>query len=476
MPRRPSPCAALALALLAGLATPAVAAPPRNLLADPGFESTLPGHPWMPAAWDTSWSQLPTVFFGRDTASSHGGRYSVSVANVSTLIPIWHNWSQTLVVGPETWNQDVVFTAWTRSIGVQGRGYLLLQAYRDTIGKMASIWKVPRDTARTRLGIPLAADPYLYLGAKRVYFSDPETEWVQRQVRVHVPPSTNLIIVRCGLFGTGQVFFDEASLTAEAALPSPELPVGVNLLEDPGFEGNGDLWEYSMPPYDEMRCARDTTVVHSGKASIRFEGGTVGPVQTRTGVLQIIGNRSLSGKRMRLTGWVKCDSLLSNAYLKIYSTTVNGDVSNAIPRQLAGSTPWTQLELESDIPEGTYQVWAWLMYNGPAPGRVYFDDASFEILAPAQSPTPAEKPAPGRKRGFQLAARPPVDLDEQKTRFVARAAQPFFQALPLLDQPPRLAVTALAVVGQFEGVSRPLDQFGAQQLLQRLQTPTDRRL
>ncbi|SVK54460.1 Uncharacterised protein [Acinetobacter baumannii] len=61
-------------------------------------------------------------------------------------------------------------------------------------------------------------------------------------------------------------------------------------------------------------------------------------------------------------------------------------------------------------------------------------------------------------------------------RFVARAAQLLFQALPLFDQPPRLAVTALAVVGQFEGVSRPLDQFGAQQLLQRLQTPTDRRL
>ncbi len=52
-------------------------------------------------------------------------------------------------------------------------------------------------------------------------------------------------------------------------------------------------------------------------------------------------------------------------------------------------------------------------------------------------------------------------------RFVARAAQPFLQTLPLFDQPPRLSVTALAVVSQFEGVSRPLDQFGAQQLLQR---------
>ncbi|MGH7730292.1 MAG: hypothetical protein ACRENJ_03485 [Candidatus Eiseniibacteriota bacterium] len=400
MSRRLFPCTVLALALLAGFATPAPAAPSPNLLVDPDFESTQAGHPWMPAGWDTSWSQLPTVFFGRGTSISHGGQYSVSVANVSTLIPLWHNWSQTLVVGPKMWNKDVVFTAWTRSIGVQGRGYILVQAYRDTIGKMARIWNVQRDTSRIRLGIGASSDPYAYLGAKRAYFSDPETDWVQRQVRVYVPPSTNLIVVRCGLFGTGQVFFDETSLTAETALPSPELPVGVNLLQDPGFEGDGNNWDYSLPPYDEMRCARDTIVVQSGKASVRFEGGSRGPVKTRTGVAQLIANRSLAGKRLRLSGWVKCDSLVSQAFIKIFCTTIHGDVSTGIPRQLTGSTPWTKLELESDVPEGTYQVWAWLLYNGPAEGRVYFDDASLEILGPAQgSPARPVKPASDRKRG-----------------------------------------------------------------------------
>ena len=303
--RRLFQCSVLTLGvLIASVATPAIAAPTRNLLVDPGFESTQPGHPWMPAGWDTSWSSLPTVFFGRDTAFSHAGSYAVSVANVSTLLPLWHNWSQTLVVGPELWDKDVVFSAWTRSNGVQGRGYILLQAYRDSVGKMAHLWGVERDSARARMRIGKDDERFVCLGTRRAYFSDEETDWVQRQVRVYIPPSTNLIVVRCGLFGTGQVFFDEASLTAESALPPPELPVGVNLLQDPGFEGDGNSWDYSMPPYDDLRCDRDTVVTHSGKASVRFTGGLMGIVKMRTGVVQLIGNRSLAGKRLRLSGWV----------------------------------------------------------------------------------------------------------------------------------------------------------------------------
>ncbi|TMQ72789.1 MAG: hypothetical protein E6K81_06440 [Candidatus Eisenbacteria bacterium] len=403
MLRRVAPCIALVFgALCACLTTQAMAAPGGNLLANPGFETTLSQHPWMPTAWDTSAAPMPTVFFGRDTTAAHGGRYSVSVANVSTLTPLWHNWSQTVVVGPEMANQDVVFSVWTRSNGVQGRGYVLLQAYRDSVGKMARLWKTPRDSSLARLGLTTTTDPYLYLGAKREYFSDTETGWVRREVRVFVPPSVNLLIVRCGLFGTGQVMFDDASLTAEKALPPAALPVGVNLLADPGFEGNGDRWEYSLPPYEEMHCDRDTTVAHSGKASIRFMGGLSGMVTTRAGVAQVIGNRGLAGKRLRLSGWVKCDSLKSFAYLKLYCTTLTQDEHVGAPRQLGETTPWTRLELEMDVPKDAYQVWAWLLYNAPADGRVYFDDATLEVVGPAKgTATPA---APTRVPAKKAAA------------------------------------------------------------------------
>lgn len=408
MLRRPFLRAALALgALAAGLATPTHAASTGNLLLNPGFESTLPGHPWMPAGWDTSWSTLPTVFFGRDTMFAREGRYAVGVANVSTLLPLWHNWSQTVVVGPEMWNKDLVFSAWTKSNGVQGRGYILIQVFNDSTGKMARLWGVPRDTALRRLGFMLVSDPFHKLGSRRDYFSEEETDWVRREVRVFVPPSTNLIHVRCGLFGTGQVFFDEASLTAEPALPSPELPVGVNLLKDPGFEGDGNDWDYSLPPYDEMRYDRDSTVAHSGRYSLRFTGGTMGAVTTRAGALQVFGNRTLAGKRLRLTGWIKTDSMTTHGYVKLYATTLARDEDVGSPQLVGGTTDWTRIGIEMDIPKDAYQVYAWMVYNAPSDGTIWFDDASLEVLGPATGDLdPRAKPAPGSKPAATPASKP----------------------------------------------------------------------
>ena len=72
------------------------------------------------------------------------------------------------------------------------------------------------------------------------------------------------------------------------------------------------------------------------------------------------------------------------------------------PRQLGETTPWTRLELEMDVPKDAYQVWAWLLYNAPADGRVYFDDASLEVVGPAKgAATPA---APTRVPAKKAAA------------------------------------------------------------------------
>ena len=61
MLRRVAPCIALVFgALCACLTTQAMAAPGGNLLANPGFETTLSQHPWMPTAWDTSAAPMPT--------------------------------------------------------------------------------------------------------------------------------------------------------------------------------------------------------------------------------------------------------------------------------------------------------------------------------------------------------------------------------------------------------------------------------
>ncbi len=383
---------------IAGATAAAFAGP--NLLRNPGFEEGIPGHAWMPTFWDTSRTGLPSVFFGRDTLSPHSGQFSVNVANVSTRVPMAYNWSQAVIVSPDAWNKDAVFTIWTRSNGLEGRAYILLQAYRDTVSKMAMTWGVERDEGLRRLHITQIDDPLVDLGWNRLQFTDTETGWVKREVRVFVPPSVNMLFVRGGVLGTGQVMFDDASLTLETALPAPELPLHTNLLKDPGFEGDGTDWELSLPPYPDTQVEKDETVKHGGNASVRIEGHT-GMVDGRAGVCQVICNHNIAGKRVRISAWVKTDSLHNAAFLKVYAHGMGEPYSYPGWEQFSGTHPWTRTQFEVDIPNDAYVMWVWFLDTIPAEGRAWFDDMSAEVLGPA---TGVIGPGPN------APATPPVNL------------------------------------------------------------------
>jgi hypothetical protein len=162
------------------------------------------------------------------------------------------------------------------------------------------------------------------------------------------------------------------------------VPLHTNLLVDPGFEGNGDDWEYSAPPYEGFRMDRDSTEFHGGHISIRSMGGS-GPVKVNSGTCQSLMNRGLAGKHLRLTAWVKTDSLISDASVMIYFKTLHGTdhpVNNEI---LSGTTPWKLTTIEADAPPDTYEVWAWVLYLAPATGRIWWDDVTLEATGPAQA-------------------------------------------------------------------------------------------
>lgn len=372
--------------LLLMAAPPAPASAAKNRLLNGGFETGLEGHPWMPAAWDTSRSGLPTVFFGRDTLLAHGGRYCVSVANASVLLPMAHNWSQRLLVGRGEWGKDLVFSVWTRTTSLEGRAYIMLQAYRDTISWQAAEWGVSREEAMQRLRMKPLDDPLVSLGWNRIVFLEPETDWVRRDVRVYCPAGANVVFVRVGVQGLGQVLLDDAALTVESARPAPEPRPGENLLLDPGFEGNLSDWEIATPALDGLRVERDTTDAHGGGASLVATGGTAMGVTTRIGVCQAIANRALAGKRIRLTGWVRTDSLKSSAYAILYAHTPRGVVVQPQGQQFSRTTPWTKTTLEMDVPPDASLIWAWFCHDGPRAGIVHWDDCSLEVIGKAKTP------------------------------------------------------------------------------------------
>jgi len=203
---------------------------------------------------------------------------------------------------------------------------------------------------------------------------------------VYCPPSVNIFFVRLGIQGTGQVMFDDASLSLENA-EAPHAPrVGENLLAEPGFEADGAGWEYSMPAYRGMRIDVDSTVSHSGRKSVKCQSGEGEYVIARSGACQVIANRALQGKRVRMTAWVKTDSLKGVAYTKIYCHTMRGMTQVPQGEQFGATTDWTKTTLEMDVPPDTYEIWAWCAWDAPVAGIVHWDDASLEVIGPAQTP------------------------------------------------------------------------------------------
>ena len=68
--------------------------------------------------------------------------------------------------------RDLELTVWVRASQMSGgRGYVMLQAYRDTVMNQALDEGITREQARIKMGYKYADDPQLELGWARQYFS-----------------------------------------------------------------------------------------------------------------------------------------------------------------------------------------------------------------------------------------------------------------------------------------------------------------
>jgi len=159
-----------------------------------------------------------------------------------------------------------------------------------------------------------------------------------------------------------------------------------------------------MPPFAGLTVERDTVLSHTGKACMHFHseiGPSIpaAPLKARVGVCQVVLNRSLGGKRLKLSAWVKTDSLKGVAYLKLYGEGQYGMVQGIASEQFSENTPWTLTQQTLDVPPDTYSVWAWCLYDAPVPGDVYFDDARLEVLGPTPPPPAIPRPPASKSKG-----------------------------------------------------------------------------
>lgn len=367
---------------------------PASLLSNPSFES---GGLFSPADWDTTVAGVPTVLFYWDPEVHRTGGRSACLVNAGDALPVWHNWNQMIPHAGRFVGTDLELSAWVRSAQMGGRGYVMVQCYRDTVTNLARDRGISREQARNIMGFKFADDPQLELGWARQYFSTDLGEWTQKKVRVYVPPTTDLIIVRLGIFGSGQVWFDDIDLTSSPAQAPQAMALGRNLLANPGFEKPIDDWEFSMPPTPGATITVDSTVAHSGRASIQLTTPEKPPFQIYQNACQVFNARNFSGKRVRLSGWCKLDRVdEASAYLSIYATGLYGVDGSLAGDAISGTRDWTFYSVDFDVPKDTYTVWARAGYQA-VPGRCWWDDLKFEVLG--ETPTAQTAPRKSGKKG-----------------------------------------------------------------------------
>jgi hypothetical protein len=336
-----------------------------------------------PTGWDTTVSGLPTVRFAWDESQAHSGNRSMHIYSVSDVVPMWHNWNQYIAGVNELGGKEVVLKVWMKTEQLTGQAYLLVQAYRDTVTLEALRLGQDRLVTRRSMGIAAAEDPQVETGWGRKYFSEDMPEWTPVEVSLYIPPSTNLLYVRAGVFGVGAVWFDDLSLEVREATPEEPFPTETNLLANPGFEEGLKGWDFSLAPIDGTRVLLSDEA-HSGAHSVLLESQGKPPVQIISTVFQAFNTRQISGKRVRLSGWIKIEDLdKSAAFLRLFGTGMYGDFQPPVSESFSNTIDWTYVTMEKDFPADTFVLWSQAGFSTDV-GKIWFDDMSLEIVGDAK--------------------------------------------------------------------------------------------
>lgn len=204
-------------------------------------------------------------------------------------------------------------------------------------------------------------------------------------------------------FGLGMI--SAASLVMPPQPLAAQLPLNLDF-ERLGVEGATRPWGWYTPTTFSITSAASAAVVfvdsterHAGRRSLRIalpraDSAADAPM-SQTLRLQIPA-RFARGRRVRVTGWIKTDDLRGGARLSLEAWVgrqVTADSTE--PRSVlgtAGTTPWTQHELEIFVDSATSRVVITAAVQGS--GTAWFDDLRLDVDGTRVDAVPAGGSAP----------------------------------------------------------------------------------
>jgi hypothetical protein len=144
-----------------------------------------------------------------------------------------------------------------------------------------------------------------------------------------------------------------------------------NQLPQGWFKGGGNPADYET--------GVDSSVRHAGKAS-GFVKATAADPKTFATLMQIFRADDYRGKRLRLTGYLKTDSVGGWAalWMRMDSETRTVAFDNMEDRKIQGTSDWKKYEIVLDVPEESVNICFGILLAGH--GQAWVDDLQFEVV------------------------------------------------------------------------------------------------
>jgi erythromycin esterase len=163
-------------------------------------------------------------------------------------------------------------------------------------------------------------------------------------------------------------------------------------------------WSYGGSAYD---FALDTSVAFSGAQSfrIRYVNGQFGSSVVQTLPIEIV-----RGRRLRVSGYLKTDSITSGSaglWLRVDGSSSMISIDNAPYNLTNGTTDWQQFAMERDVSPDATAVYVGGFQFGN--GTAWFDDFAIDVDGvpfPQSAPPHIGEPTPDQLQWVRQAANP----------------------------------------------------------------------
>lgn len=190
---------------------------------------------------------------------------------------------------------------------------------------------------------------------------------------------------------------------------APASDASLNLDFENSFNGSPGVWEFINAANNEYLQALDTTVVYSGRQSLRISSSTA-PSSDKAYAYQEIPAALLKGQIVHLSGAIRT-SQNNNGFATIFlevDEAANGTVVNLQPNAPAGNSDWQVYSLSATLPADVTDILFGVTLHGS--GTAWFDDLSIDVDGKpiVVSTTNA---APDEVRWVRQSATPFTNLD-----------------------------------------------------------------